>query len=276
MDATPASVMQPVPTSTVLGLQLSRLSFVATMQRIERMLDLGQSSFFITAPLNYAMMSHRHANVRDANKHAAFIVADGMPLVWLSKLSGTPIEERVAGADLVPAMCELAYRRGQGVFFLGGAPGVADLVAQKMTNRFPGFQVAGTACPNMSELSDDDERKLIASINHSNAAFLFFAKGQPDGEVWLARNYEKLGCISVQVGASLDFIANGVERAPRWMQRTGTEWLYRLAQEPRRLSHRYFTNFVFFLAHAPKEIAKALITHRFHNAPRYYRYSEKP
>jgi N-acetylglucosaminyldiphosphoundecaprenol N-acetyl-beta-D-mannosaminyltransferase len=154
-------------------------------------------------------------------------------------------------------MCELAARRGQSVFLLGAAPGVAVKAAEKLCERYPGLKIAGTACPQMSNMSAREQALLIESIRESGASFLFVARGQPAGEIWLAENYQALGCISVQVGASLDFIANGVVRAPLWMQRTGTEWIYRLLQEPGRLFKRYWTNGAFFVRHAPVDILRS-------------------
>jgi N-acetylglucosaminyldiphosphoundecaprenol N-acetyl-beta-D-mannosaminyltransferase len=246
--------LSPIPTSQVLGLSLSRLSYAETLERIEQMAETKLAAFFITAPLNYAMECHRNPQLEEVNRKATFIVADGMPLVWVAKAKGKPLAERVAGSDLVPSMCAMAARRGESVFLLGAAPGVAAKAAEKLVVTYPGLRIAGTACPSMSTMSASEEAALIETIRDSGAAFLFFARGQPAGEIWLADHFEKLGCISVQVGASIDFIANGVVRAPKWMQRTGTEWIYRLLQEPKRLASRYWSNGSFFIRQAPLDV----------------------
>jgi N-acetylglucosaminyldiphosphoundecaprenol N-acetyl-beta-D-mannosaminyltransferase len=240
--------LSPIPTSQVLGLPLSRLSYAETLKRIEQLADSKRPAFFITAPLNYAMECYKNPQLREVNRKAAFLVADGMPLVWVAKAKGKPLAERVAGSDLVPSMCEMAARRGESVFLLGAAPGVAAKAAEKLVISYPGLRIAGTACPSMAAMS------LIDTIRESGAAFLFVARGQPAGEIWLAEHFEGLGCISVQIGASIDFIANGVVRAPKWMQRTGTEWIYRLLQEPRRLASRYWSNGTFFVRQAPIDV----------------------
>ncbi len=251
---TTANMLTPVPTSTVFGLPLSRVSVVDPMERIDQMMAMSEPAFFITAPLNYAMLSYRSKQLQEVNRRAAFLVADGMPLVWVARWKRTPLVERVAGSDLVPAICQLAARREHSVFLLGAAPGVADKAAKRLQELFPAIKIAGTACPKMSELTKQQEDELIDSIRNSGARCLFLARGQPAGELWLAQHYERLGCLSVQIGASLDFIANGVVRAPHWMQKTGTEWIYRFAQEPTRLARRYFANGVFFLTHAPLDV----------------------
>jgi len=246
--------LSPIPTSQVLGLSLSRLSYVQTLERIEQLVDAKYPAFFITAPLNYAMVCHKNPPLQEVNRKAAFLVADGMPLVWVAKAKGKPLAERVAGSDLVPSMCEMAARRAESVFLLGAAPGVAAKAAEKLVVTYPGLRIAGTACPRMSALLPSEEAALIESIRQSGATFLFLARGQPAGESWLADHFEELGCISVQVGASIDFIADGVVRAPKWMQRTGTEWVYRLLQEPKRLTNRYWSNGSFFIRQAPLDV----------------------
>ena len=246
--------LTPIPTSQVLGLSLSSLSYADTLSRIEELVERAQPAFFITAPLNYAMVCHKNPELEEVNRKAAFLVADGMPLVWVAKAKGKPLAERVAGSDLVPSMCEMAARRGESVFLLGAAPGVAAKAAEKLKQTYPGLRIAGTACPKMSDLSPEQESELIKTIRESGAVFLFVARGQPAGEIWIAENFQELGCISVQVGASIDFIANGVVRAPVWMQRTGTEWIYRLLQEPKRLLSRYLANGTFFLLQAPIDV----------------------
>ena len=214
----------------------------------------GEPALVITAPLHYAMLCKQRPELREVNQRAAMIVADGMPLVWLSRLKGNPIAERVAGSDLFPELCAVAHRTNKSVFLLGAAPGVAERAAKRLTQRHPGLQIAGVECPNMSELSAEEEQELVERIRRSNAGFLFFARGQPAGEIWLAEHFEQLGCICLQIGASIDFVAGGVRRAPRWMQLSGTEWIYRIMQEPTRLIGRYTSNAAFLLREAPKEL----------------------
>lgn len=232
----------------VWGVPFAPFTMDQTVDRVRQLIDAGQPSFVITANLHYAMLSDQRADLREVNRRAAFIVADGMPLVWASRLQKTPLPERVAGSDLIWRLCEQAAQLGHRVFLLGGAPGIAEEAARKMTERFPGLQIVGTECPPFRVLSEDEESALLHRIRTTQPHLLIVALGQPKGELWIGRVCAKLnGPVCIQLGASLDFVAGKVHRAPRWMQRTGLEWAYRLAQEPRRLLGRYLSNGAFLI-----------------------------
>lgn len=232
----------------VWGLPLMPYTTNQALDRIDRLIEAREPSYFITANLHYAMVSEQNKQLHEANKRADFILADGMPLVWASRILQQPLPERVAGSDLIWKMCERAAQKGRRVFLLGGAPGIAEEAARKLLEKYPGFTMAGIECPPFRELSATEEEEMFERIRASKPDLLLIAFGQPKGELWLARHFEKLLVpVSVQVGASLDFVAGKVRRAPRWMQRTGLEWAYRLAQEPRRLLGRYLRNTIFLV-----------------------------
>jgi N-acetylglucosaminyldiphosphoundecaprenol N-acetyl-beta-D-mannosaminyltransferase len=216
-----------------------------------------QPSYFITASTHYAMLTSQVPALRAVNERAAFLVADGKPLVWASRLLGTPLPERVAGSDLIFDLCELSAREGFRVFFLGASPGVAQEAARRLEERYPGLIVAGIECPPFREPSQEEHLNLLSSIRARSPDILFLAYGQPKGELWLAENLEALGIpVSVQIGASLDFASGRVRRAPRLLQRTGMEWAYRLSLEPRRLSGRYARNAMFIATRVSRDLAQ--------------------
>jgi N-acetylglucosaminyldiphosphoundecaprenol N-acetyl-beta-D-mannosaminyltransferase len=232
----------------VWGLPLVPDTFAQSLDRIDRLIAAGRPSFFITANLNYAMLCDADERLQRLNDRAAFILADGMPLVWWSRFGERPLPERVAGSDLIYGMCERAAAKGHRVYLLGAAPGVADEAAANLEKRYPGLQIAGVECPPFRRLSVAEERAQIERIRAARPDILFVAFGQPKGELWIADNLEGLGVpVCVQVGASLDFVAGRVKRSPKWMQKTGLEWIYRLAQEPRRLAGRYVSNVRFLV-----------------------------
>jgi len=240
-----STLPQPV---SLLGLPIVPWHYYEVIHVIDWLVRRGRPSYFITANLHYARLSARIEALQVVNTRAAFIVADGMPLVWMSRLIGRPLPERITGADLVWSICELAARKGYRVFLLGGAPGVAETAAQRLQERFPGLVIAGLAAPNLDTMSTDEEAQLIAQIRQSQADVLLAAFGQPKGELWLAKHITGLGVpVSVQIGAALDFVAGRVRRAPRIVQCLGLEWAYRMLQEPRRLFPRYFADGWFFL-----------------------------
>jgi N-acetylglucosaminyldiphosphoundecaprenol N-acetyl-beta-D-mannosaminyltransferase len=230
----------------VWGLPLAPLTFGQTLDKIDDLIRAGKPTYFITANLHYAMLTSRDRRLDPVNRGAVMVLADGMPLVWASRWRPQRLPERVAGSDLVPALCGRAAERGYRVFFLGGAPGIAEEAARKMCERFPGLLMAGIESPPFRPLSAEEEADLIAKIRNSRADLLFVAFGQPRGELWLAEHHQALGVpVSAQIGATLDFLAGRMRRSPRWLQRVGLEWAYRMYQEPKRLALRYWQNGLF-------------------------------
>lgn len=233
---------------SVWGIPLVPLTLEKTLERIDQLIADRRPSYFITANLHYAMLSHGDSELRAVNAGAAFIIADGMPLVWASRLQQTPLPERVAGSDLIWKLAERAAARGHRLFLVGGAAGVANDAARALRERFPALTIAGTACPPFRPLTEVERTALIAEIRQSRPDILLAAFGQPKGEKWIAGNCQQLGVpVCVQVGAAFDFVAGKVRRAPRWVQKIGLEWAYRLAQEPRRLLGRYARNSLFLV-----------------------------
>ena len=223
----------------IWGVPYAPLTLAQVVAEADRLIAARQPSYFITANLNYAMLSSRLPDLAEINRGAAFIVADGMPLVWASRRQGTPLPARVAGSDLIFALSGLAAERGYRLFLLGAPPGVAEQAATQLVKRFPGLIMAGYESPPFRPLSESENAALCDRIRAARPDLLLAGLGQPKGERWVFENYQALGVpLSAQVGASIDFAAGRVSRAPRWMQRTGLEWVYRLILEPRRLGGR--------------------------------------
>jgi N-acetylglucosaminyldiphosphoundecaprenol N-acetyl-beta-D-mannosaminyltransferase len=229
--------------SWVWGLPLAPFTLAETVEAVSRLVEARRPSFFITAPAHYAMLTEKDADLRAINSRAAFIIADGAPLVWASRLRSSPLPERVAGSDLIFELSAEAAKKGYRVFLLGGAAGVAAEAARRLTERYQGLQIVGTESPPFSEPAEEEQTALLARIRLARPDILFVAFGQPKGERWIVRHLLELGVpVSVQVGASLDFAAGRVRRAPRWTQKAGLEWAFRLWLEPRRLFARYASN----------------------------------
>jgi len=242
----------------IWGLSLARVSYGKTLDLVDGMIRRGRPGYFITANLHYAMLSDRDPRLREANARAAFLLADGMPLVWYSRLIGRPLPERVTGADLVWLLCQRAVEERHRVFLLGGAPGVAQEAAGRFQERFPGLLIAGVEAPELERLSPSEHAALVARVRRAAPDLLLVALGQPKGELWLLENYRALGVPAcVQVGATLDFVAGRLRRAPRWMQRMGAEWLFRMMREPRRLLPRYAADALFLVKAVCRDVRSA-------------------
>jgi len=233
----------------VWGLPLSPMTRREAAGAVMALIDAGRPSYFITANLHYAMLSAERPELREVNRGAAFLVADGAPLVWASRRSGRPLPERVAGSDLIYDLCEHAARLGRSVYFLGGGEGVADQAAARLRTLYPSLRVVGTACPPPESMSGEGVKRVIAAVRAAKPDLLILAVSMPRGELWMAEHHEELGVPAcAQVGATLDFVAGRVRRAPKLLQKIGMEWAYRIYTDPGRLALRYAKNARFLLA----------------------------
>ena len=230
----------------VLGLPILPVTFEETVDEVDRLIAAREPNFFITANLHYAMLSHRLPALAAVNRDTAFLVADGFPLLLAARLRRRPLPQRVTGSDLIYALCQRAAIKGHRVFFLGGAAGVADAAASELVRRYPGLTIAGVEVPPFRPPTADENARLCERIADAGTDLLMVALGQPKGELWLWENREALKVpAAVQLGASFDFVAGRVKRAPRWIQRLNLEWAYRMAGEPRRLAPRYAQDMLF-------------------------------
>jgi N-acetylglucosaminyldiphosphoundecaprenol N-acetyl-beta-D-mannosaminyltransferase len=242
----------------VWGVPFAPLTMAETVSAIEDRIKALRPTFFITANVNYAMLTYDNPDLRAVNEKAAFIVADGAPLVWASRWQGSPLPERVAGSDLIIEISARAAKEGYRLFFLGGAEGVAAKAASWLRERFPGLQVVGFESPPFRELSVDEQDALAARIRSARPDLLFASFTQPRGERWLAANCDSLGVpVTANIGAAIDFAAGRVRRAPRWVQKCGLEWAFRLGNEPRRLASRYARNAWFIARMVARDVLNA-------------------
>ncbi len=172
----------------VWGLPLAPLTRGEAAEAVFRLIEAGRPSYFITANAHYAMLTAEHPELGPINERAAFLLADGAPLVWASKRGPTPLPERVAGSDLIFDLCELAAARGKSIYFLGGGDGVAEEAARKLRGRYPNLKIVGTVAPPPGDLAGEGCDRLIAEIRAAKPDLLMVALGQPKGEFWLAKH----------------------------------------------------------------------------------------
>jgi N-acetylglucosaminyldiphosphoundecaprenol N-acetyl-beta-D-mannosaminyltransferase len=232
----------------VWGLPFAPLTLAQTVESVDALVEQAKPAFFITANTHYAMLTREMPDLRPLNACAAFIVADGAPLVRATRGRPVPLPERVAGSDLIFEISELAARKGYRIFLAGGGPGVADLAAQRLKVRYANLQVAGTATPSFRAHSSEEYQELKTLIRNVAPHILIIAATMPFGERWLHTHLSDLEVpVGVNLGAALDFAAGRITRAPRWMQKLGLEWAFRLMMEPRRLFSRYVRNAWFIL-----------------------------
>lgn len=208
---------------------------------------------FVVNTLTWRLGRIRHPELIDILRRADLVTADGMPIVWMSRLLGVPLKERVTGADLVPKLAESAAGREKSIFFLGGKGDVGQKAADLLKERFPDLKMAGVYSPfvhvdgEAMALAEEEDEHIVAAINRSNADILLIAFGNPKQELWFDRNRHRLKVpVSIGIGGTYEFIVGSVSRAPKWMQKTGLEWVFRITQDPKRLIKRYFLGLLKF------------------------------
>ena len=201
----------------------------------------GKGGSVVTPNLDHLYRSRRDPDFKKLVDNAELVVADGMPLVWASRLQGTPLPERVAGSNLVLSLSEAAAIHDLSVFFLGGNPGTAEAAANELSRRYGGLRVAGTCCPDFGfEKNEQEMDRLAQTIAAARPHIVYVALGSPKQEQVIERlQHCAPGSWWLGVGISFSFVCGDVRRAPAWMQRVGLEWFHRLLQEPKRLARRY-------------------------------------
>lgn len=199
--------------------------------------------YVVTPNVDHVVMYQKSEVLRRAYADASLILADGAPVVAVSRLLGRPLPERVAGSDLVPRLFSEAVwqRTNLRIYLLGGAPGVAQRAAERIEAAWPGVEVVGVASPPLGfERDPGQNADLVTRINSREPDLLLVGLGAPKQELWIHRHHHELtATMALCIGATIDFLAGERKRAPRWMRRSGLEWLFRVLLEPRRLGRRY-------------------------------------
>lgn len=235
------------PSLSILGVPFDNVTTDQTLEAISGMIASRKPHYIATANVDFTALAMYDEDLRHILLDAHLVVCDGMPLVWASRWLGNALPERVAGSDLVPKLLAIAEEKNWSVYFLGGQQDVAAKAVQKVQERHPKLKIAGVMSPPFKPLHEMDHATICADIHATKPDLLFVSFGCPKQEKWIAMNYQRAGApVTIGVGATIDFLAGHIQRAPLWMQKIGLEWLYRLLQEPRRLFKRYATDFVVF------------------------------
>jgi N-acetylglucosaminyldiphosphoundecaprenol N-acetyl-beta-D-mannosaminyltransferase len=244
----PTSGCGTTPPVAILGVPFDHVTIRDAITRIETMIASGRPHYVVTANVDFLVQAHRDVELRRILLEADLVLCDGTPLLWASRWLGNPLPERVAGSDLAPALMQAAAEKGHRVFFLGAAPGVAAEAEARLKQQYPSINIVGTYAPPYSQLLEMDHAEITRRVRAARPDLLLVSFGCPKQEKWIAMHHRALGVpVAIGVGATLDFLAGRVKRAPAWMRRTGTEWLYRLLLEPRRLYRRYANDLFCFL-----------------------------
>lgn len=231
------------PPIVMMGVPLDQLDTAKALEIVGEMIGSRTPHILATANVDFLAQVQTDETLRSILVDADLIVCDGTPLIWISKWLGAPLPERVAGSDLVPMLLDMAQKHGHRVYFLGGRQDVINTAQQRIQQRWPQLQIAGMESPPFAPLEQMDHDGICHRIRESRTDLLFVCFGCPKQEKWMAMNMHKTGAsVGMGVGATIDFLAGTMKRAPLWMRRCGLEWLFRCIQEPKRLARRYLND----------------------------------
>jgi N-acetylglucosaminyldiphosphoundecaprenol N-acetyl-beta-D-mannosaminyltransferase len=237
-----------IPRVNILGVGVSAITMAMALRTIEGWIARRDPHYICVTTVHGVMESQQDEDLRRIHNAAGLVTPDGMPLVWLSRLMGFRHVERVYGPDLMLAVCERSAAWGYRHFFYGGGPGVAEKLAARLQSRFPGLKLAGTYAPPFRPLTPEEDRAVVERINAAQPDIVWVGISTPKQERWMAEHVGRLSApVLAGVGAAFDFNAGLKRQAPRWVQKSGLEWSFRLLMEPRRLWRRYLINNPWFL-----------------------------
>lgn len=219
------------------GIKVHKLSEAETLDRIACLVEQGGAHYLSVVNAAKIVSAQSDKALREILHKADIVTADGMSVVWASRLLGEPLGQRVTGIDLFERLLGCAAERQWSVYFFGAREEAVTRVVEVFKGRFPNLRLAGF---RNGYFTPQENQAIVEEIRRSRADLLFVAMGSPAQEKWIAANLQQTGAhFALGVGGSFDHLAGFVRRAPRWMQQAGLEWLHRLLLEPQRLWRRY-------------------------------------
>ncbi|MFC2141480.1 WecB/TagA/CpsF family glycosyltransferase [Acidobacteriota bacterium] len=238
----------------ILGVRIDRVDLEASLHVIDDLIRKDGSHQVCVPNVWSTVLMQKDQDFKSINNRSSMAIPDGMPLVWVSRLYGQPVPERVTGADLFFGCARLSEEKGYRIFLLGSTNEVLDAMSQNLIKEYPELNIAGIYSPPYKDrFSEEDNQLMIRTIHAAQPDVLWVGLTAPKQEKWIRDNLDRLEVpVAIGVGAVFDFVAGKVKRAPSWMQRLGLEWLHRFNHEPRRLWRRYLignTQFIWLVSH---------------------------
>jgi N-acetylglucosaminyldiphosphoundecaprenol N-acetyl-beta-D-mannosaminyltransferase len=217
---------------------IDALTLPGALTAIDSLAAVGGAVF--TPNVDHIVTAEKDSRLREAYAAADLALADGQWVVWASRLLGTPLPEKISGSDLVLPLARRAAERNRSIYLLGGSPGAAEIAAARL-ERETSVRICGFDSPRIDLAAPDES--VVRRVAEARPSIVLVALGAPKQEIWIHRYRERLRpAVLLGVGATLEFLAGRVRRAPAWISTVGLEWLFRLALEPRRLSRRYLVD----------------------------------
>lgn len=224
-----------------------------TLSYITAHIDALRGSYICVSNVHTTVMSYENKKYRTIQNSAAMALPDGAPLSIYSRIAGFKEAERVTGPDLMVQLFRQSQKKGYRHFFYGSTQETLDGMRGALRRDYPDMVVAGMYSPPFRLLTAEEDKKVTELINNAKPDFIWVGLGAPKQEEWMYAHRGKLDAVAIGVGAGFDYLAGNIKRAPRLMQRLCLEWLYRLAQNPKRLWKRYVTTNIKFIGYIWKE-----------------------
>lgn len=244
------------PGTEILGAHIDAVSWGDVLQTISQWAAGRESRYVCVCSVHSLVTAKQDNSFNSIINKADLSTADGMPLVWMLRTRGFRGQQRIYGPDLMWKYCERTAKTGHSVYLYGSSAGVLDRLQARLHEAFPALKIAGAYSPPFREMSEEEDRRIVDEINRSGAGVVFVGLGCPKQERWMAAHRGRIQATMIGVGAAFDFHAGTLRQAPRWIQRAGLEWLYRLMTEPRRLWRRYLYNNSFFVYYLIREMLR--------------------
>lgn len=234
--------MIDVKKQPLLNTYVNSVDMNETMEAIETMIVNKKKSYIVAINVDVVIKIEHDAKLKQIVDKADMVLVDGQPLVWIAKCHKKPVKARVSGSDLVPRLCKVAAEKGYSIFIIGGMEGIAEKAKANLESRNSEINIVGTYAPPLGFEKDVKElEKINKKITDAHPDILIVCFGCPKQEKWIYENYQKYDAtVSICAGATVDFLAGNINRAPKWVSDHGIEWFYRFTQEPKRLFKRYF------------------------------------
>ena len=228
----------------LLNTYVNNVNMDEAIQAIEDMIAFEKKSYIVAINVDVVMKIENDSYLKEITDKADVVLVDGKPLEWIAKWHNRPIKSKISGSDLVPILCGRAAEKDYSIFIIGGKEGIAEKAKQNLETDLPGIRIVGTYAPPFGFEKDEKElNRINEMISSAHPDILIACFGCPKQEKWIYENYQKYDAkVSVCAGATVDFLAGNVNRAPKWMSDHGLEWFYRFLQEPKRMFKRYFVD----------------------------------
>lgn len=226
----------------LLNTYVNNVNMDETVCAIEKMIAKKKKSYIVAINVDVVMKIEKDIYLKKITDNADMVLVDGQPLVWIAKWHKSPVKAKVSGSDLVPELCKVASKKNYSIFIIGGKDGIAEKAKSNLKEKLPNINIVGVYAPPFGFEDDADElNKINKMITKVHPDILIACFGCPKQEKWIFENYKKYDAtVSICAGATVDFLAGSIKRAPVWMRQLGLEWLFRFMKEPRRMFKRYF------------------------------------